>query len=144
MARQADEQRAGALEDLVHSLGEHAREFTPDRRESAIGRTGLPDRQPGENLASKSAQSSTAATVVIDCGTSRRSGYSHVLWVSPSAESILGSHGLDKLSDAIGRLPGVSAYEWDGLDLMHLRAAGSRHGDLLDGARAAVDQILAS
>ncbi|WP_061963074.1 hypothetical protein [Demequina aurantiaca] len=141
MAQQADEQRAGALEDLVRGLGDQAHEFTPALGEDA-GRTGLPDRQPGENLTARTAPASVAATVVIDCGTSRRSGYSHVLWVSPSAESILGSHGLDKLSDAIGRLPGVSAYEWDGLDLMHLRAAGSRHSDLLEGARAAVDQIL--
>ena len=40
--------------------------------------------------------------------------------------------------------PGVSGYEWEGLDLLHLRAAGSDWGYLLDAARAEVDRILSA
>lgn len=141
--QRADEPRSGALEDLVHGLGQQAREFTPAQRGAASGHADLPGRQPGENLPEAAGAAGIAETVVLDCGTSRRSGYSHVLWVSPSAETILGAHGLESLSDAIAELPGVSAYEWDGLDLMHLRAAGSDWGYLLESARAAVDALLA-
>lgn len=142
--QQADEHRADALEHVVHQLGGQAQEFTPSRRDLPPRGPELPDRHPGENLPLHPASVTPSATVVMDCGTSRRSGYSHVLWISPSAEAILGSHGLDRLSAAIVKLPGVTAYEWEGLDLLHLRAAGSDWNTLLDGARDAVDTLLAA
>jgi len=137
------ERRAGALEDLVHGLGEHADEFTPAQRGGESGQVGLPGRHPGEHMPANVAPASTASTVILDCGTSRRSGYSHVLWISPSADTILGSRGLDRLGEVIGRMPGVSACEWDGPELLHLRASGSDWSHLLDGARAAVDELTA-
>jgi glyoxylase-like metal-dependent hydrolase (beta-lactamase superfamily II) len=140
-SQHAHEEHAGALEHLVNRLGEHAREFTPEERREA-DRGNLPGRRRGESLEQEPGPQTGAAAVVLDCGTSRQSGYSHVLWISPSAESILGSHGLDALTEAIGALPGVVAYEWEGIDRLHLRAAGSDWGELLSGARAAVDAIL--
>lgn len=141
-SQQANDPREGALEDLAHGLGQQAREFTPSQPGLSAESGELPGRRPGESLADQSVTASVAATVVIDCGTSRRSGYSHVLWISPSSESMLGSHGLDRLTEAIVHMPGITAYEWEGLDLLHLRAAGSDWEHLLAGARAAVDALL--
>lgn len=143
-SQQGHEPRVGALEDLARGLGDQAQEFTPAQRGPGTDGAGLPGRQRGENFPEQPAAVREAATIIIDCGTSRRSGYSHVLWVSPSASAMLGANGLESLSDAIAELPGVSAYEWDGLDLMHLRAAGSDWGYLLEAARDAVDALLAA
>ncbi|WP_430868183.1 hypothetical protein [Demequina aurantiaca] len=139
----AHEPRPGALEDLAQQLGEHASEFTPAKQSAAPSGSGLPGRHPGQSLSEHAKSAGAAASVVIDCGTSRRSGYSHVLWIAPSAPAVLGSDGLERLSDAVARMPGVSACEWEGSDRLHLRAAGSDWDDLLQGARAAVDEILA-
>jgi len=142
-SQSAHERRAGALEDLVHGLGQHADEFTPAQRGGESGQVGLPGRHPGEHMPANVAPASTASTVILDCGTSRRSGYSHVLWISPSADTILGSHGRDRLGEAIGHMPGVSACEWDGPELLHLRASGADWSHLLESARAAVDELTA-
>ena len=133
----------GAFEHLVDSLGEHAREFTPAERREGSRAEALPGRRASQSDAPGPRTGSPASAVVLDCGTSRLSGYSHVLLISPSVESIVGSHRLDQMGAAIRRLPGVIAYEWEGLDRIHLRAPGSDWGQILEAARAAVDRVIA-
>lgn len=142
-SQRGDEPRSGALEDLVHRLGEQASEFTPAQRAEESAQVGLPGRHPGEHMPEQPASISVAATVILECGTSRRSGYSHVLWVSPDAGTMLGADGVSNLSAGIDALPGVSAHEWEGQELLHLRAAGSDWSDLLESARSVVDAIMA-
>lgn len=133
--------RVDALGHLVDRLGEHAREFTPNEADQQAKTESLPGRRRGESLEASSGPATGAAAIVLDCGTSRKSGYSHVLLFSPSAESILGSRTFDALTEAIGSLPGVVAHAWEGVDHLHVRAPGSDWGGLLQSARAAVDRL---
>lgn len=129
-----------ALEDLVGSLGSGAHEFEPTGARGAS--PSLPGRTPGANLADRAARVVGADAILIDCGTSRRSGFTHVLWISPSAEAMLGSHVHERLGAIVGTVNGVSAYAWEGLDRLHVVATGMAWDDVLARARAAVTRAL--
>ncbi len=134
--------RHHVLEHLVQRLERDAGAFNPAPRAVRYGSRELPDRQPGTNLALPSQIPTGVAAVVMDCGISRRDGYTHVLWVSVSAESILGSDLFGRLAPAIASLACVSAYEWEGLDRLHLRAPGVDWDDMLRQARAVVTGLV--
>ncbi|MFV0634546.1 hypothetical protein [Demequina sp.] len=130
----------GVLATLAKGLGSDADSFTPAAADSA--RAPLPGRRRGEAPASTAALAVAGpGSVVLDCGTSRLEGYTHVLWISPSAESILGSHVADRIADAVAAIPGVCAYRWEGLDRLHLRATGADWDVLLTAARDAVAEL---
>ncbi|WP_061961448.1 hypothetical protein [Demequina flava] len=65
---------------------------------------------------------------ILDCGTSRRSGFTHVLWVDRGAAP-------EDLSHAVDMLPLVARVEWEGTELLHIEAPGASHADLLAEAR---------
>ena len=140
MARRNDADGRDVLENVAESLAPDADAFRPDV-ESA--RESLPGRRRGESLAEADDVPRGAAAIVLDVGTSRREGFSHVLWISPSAESLLGSAAFERLGDALGSVNGVSAYEWEGLDHLHVRATERDHAALLAEARDAVERLLA-
>lgn len=81
--------------------------------------------------------------VIMDCGTSRRHGYTHVLWIAPDAELIVGSHVMDLLGLIVGRVVGVEAYSWEGDDRLHVRAPGLEWDALLREAHDALANHLA-
>lgn len=129
------------LEHLVERLEREGSAFTPARRVVGRPASDLPDRNPGTNLASRPAVPTGATAVVLDCGISRLDTYTHVLWVSASAEAIIGSYGLERLADAIAALDCVDAYEWEGQDRLHLRAPGIDWNDMLREARVIVERL---
>ncbi|MFW7415496.1 hypothetical protein [Demequina sp. SO4-18] len=140
MARsRPDAQRRGALEHLADELAHDADSFTP---EVASAHEELPGRRRGAASSRDARPSTGAAAVLLDIGTSRHEGYTHVLWVSPSAESQLGSEAFEGLGDRLGRVPGVRGYAWEGLDHLHLRAPGRDHTSLLGDAREVVADLL--
>lgn len=65
---------------------------------------------------------------VLDCGTSRSEGFTHVLWVDPA----LVPADLDQRLAALGD---VSATGWEGSELLHVLAHGVDHEALLERAR---------
>ncbi|GIG53950.1 hypothetical protein [Demequina activiva] len=132
-----DDRKDGVLSTLAQGLERGADAFTPARDEDAPA--DLPGRRRGEHLAPAAAPSTVAAAVLIDCGTSRRDGFTHVLWVSPSVESVLGSAAAERIGEIVGSVDGITAYDWEGLDHLHVRAAGMDHTDVLRAARAAVE-----
>ena len=132
--------RRDALEDLAEGLRADADAFEP----SVAGDShSLPGRRRGASLESQPVPAVGPAALIIDCGTSRQDGFSHVLWVSPSIEAALGSHVAERLADAMGTVDGVTGYEWEGIDRLHLRAPGRDHGELLREARAVVERLAA-
>lgn len=137
----ARRERVNALGHLVDRLGEHAREFTPDEAPRHASPSSLPGRRPGENLETVPQRVTGAGAIILDCGTSRLSGYSHVLLISHSAEAILGSQAFDLLPEVVGGLPGVVAYQWQGIDHLHVRAPGSDWNELLQAARGAINAL---
>lgn len=130
----------GALEHLADELRHDADSFTPDVESAPQD---LPGRRRGAALAREDKPATGAAAVLLDIGTSRREGSTHVLWVAPSAESLMGSHLFERLGERIGAIDGVTSFEWEGLDHLHVRAPGRDHAELLDDARAIVAQLLA-
>ena len=141
MTIQGEAQAHSALEHLVERLGSSTESFTPSRAD-AVASPDLPGRQAGTNLAMTPPRVSGAEAVIMDCGTSRREGFTHVLWISGSAESILGSYGFSRLGEAIGSVPRVTAYDWEGLDRLHLRAGGMDWDELIAQTRAAIEPLL--
>ena len=133
--------RHSVLEHLVERLGHGADAFNPASRAADYQRRDLPGRQPGANLAQPSELPTGVEAVIMDFGISRHEGYTHVLWISVSAESIMGSHVFSRLAPAIASLPSVTGYEWEGLDRLHLRAPGIDWDDMLREARAVVRSI---
>lgn len=133
--------RQHVFEHLVERLERDPGSFTP-RRGSAQYTHQLPDREPGTSLATRPELPRGAAAVLMECGISRKDGYTHVLWVSLGAEAMLGSHGFSRLDAAVAALPEVSAYAWEGMDRLHLRATGADWDELLDRARTAVAALV--
>lgn len=135
------------LEDVVaglshgENLHEHDNSFAPNRREVPDG--DLPGRKPGTHLAKSPSPTVGPAAVILDCGTSRRPTFSHVLLISPAAPHVLGEHGASRLGEVINTISGVEGFEWEGDTRLHLRAADFAHADLLREARVIVALMLA-
>lgn len=129
------------FEQLMTLLDGGAPAFTPTPGEPTYA-TRLPDREPGANLESSAPLPTGAAAVVLECGISRVEPYTHVLWISPSAEVILGSHSFERLGNAIGSLEHVERSQWEGHDRLHVRAPGVDWDDMLALARHAVSQLM--
>lgn len=132
----------GALEHIARELSAADRadqSFTPDVTDA---RRDLPGRKRGEALAKAPEPVKGPGAVILDCGTSRRDGYTHVLWISHSAPDIFGDRSLEKLGGAVSGLARVDACEWEGDDHLHVRARDYEHHDLLREARTKVAQLL--
>lgn len=129
---------AGALEHLADELARDADSFSPEVEptpQDLPGRTRGAAPQPTE-------RPTGAAAVLLDVGTSRRRGFTHVLWVAASAESVLGSPVFDSLGDRIAEVDGVGDVEWESIHHLHLNAPGREHDDVLREARAVVAGLL--
>ena len=135
----SDAQSSDALEHLADELGHDAGAFTPDVESTPRD---LPGRRRGEALATENRPTSGPAAVLLDIGTSRRDGFTHVLWVSHLAESLLGADAHAELGQAIGTAAGVRGVEWEGADHLHVDAPDRDHAELLRDARAAVAELL--
>lgn len=141
MTRNTGEIRHSLLEDLVARLEFETDVFEPARDIRSSRDRHLPGREPGAHIGARSSAVTPATTVLLDCGISRRDGYTHVLWVSLSAEAILGSYAAERLAEIICALDYVTAYEWEGQDRLHVRAPGIDWDDVLGDARHAVDSL---
>ncbi len=130
-----------ALQTLTHSLRVGASEYAPSEADDAQE---LPGRSPGEALSRPPSVPVGPRAVLLDCGTSRVEGYTHVLLISPSAEMWLGSHVVSQLGMVLGRVVGVESYGWEGSDLLHVRAPGLEWEDLLREAQDALAEYLVS
>jgi hypothetical protein len=138
MAHNSDDHPKDAvLDTLAKTLGRGADSFTPESEPDPA--PVLPGRRRGEHLADPGSTPTGAAAVVLDCGTSRLDGYTHVLWISPSVESVLGSAAAERVGEIIGSVEGVVGYDWEDLEHLHLRAPGMDHVAVLREARAAVE-----
>jgi hypothetical protein len=82
-------------------------------------------------------------SVILDCGISRLDGYTHVLWIATSAESVLGSAGMARLGEIVGRVYGVTSYQWEGIDRLHVAAGDIPWADLLAESREALAVYMA-
>ena len=129
-----------ALRTLTHRLGEGTSRYAPAAHDA---RDGLPDRNPGEALSKPARLAVGPRAVILDCGTSRAPGYTHVLLISPSAEAMGGSFMMENLGVIMGRVVGVEAYMWEGAELLHVRAPGLGWEDLLREAQDALAGYLA-
>jgi hypothetical protein len=130
-----------ALRTLTHRLGEGTSEYAPAAQDA---QDGLPDRSPGEALRRPARMPVGPRAIILDCGTSRVPGYTHVLWISGSAEALLGSHVMDSLGVIMGRVVGVEAYSWEDSERLHVRAPGLGWEDLLREAQDALAGYLAA
>jgi hypothetical protein len=133
--------RQQLLEHLVERLEHDPGAFMP-RRGSAQYTHRLPDREPGTNLATRVEMPRGVAAILMECGISRLEGDTHVLWVSLSAEAMLGSQAFSRLDVAVAALPEVSGYAWEGMDRLHVRAPGADWDELLARARDAVAALV--
>lgn len=131
----------GALRLLTTTLGDGSAGYVPlvDATSPA-----LPDRRPGESIAHTPRVPVGPRAVILDCGTSRYGGYTHVLWIAPDAESRMGSHVFDMLGLILGRVYGVEAFAWEGSERLHVRAPGLSWDDLLREAHDALACYLAA
>ncbi len=130
-----------ALQTLTHRLRDGASEYAPSEADEAQG---LPGRSPGEALARAPRVPVGPRAVLLDCGTSRVAGYTHVLLIAPSAELLLGASAVSQLGVILGRVVGVESYGWEGNELLHVRAPGLEWEDLLREAQDALADYLAS
>ncbi len=130
-----------ALRTLSHRLGEGSSRYAPAAHDATDG---LPDRTPGEALSKSARVPVGPRAIILDCGTSRLPGYTHVMWISPSAEAMLGSYLMDNLGMIMGRVVGVEAYSWEGPERLHVRAPGLGWEDLLHEAQDSLAVFLAS
>ncbi len=130
-----------ALQTLTHRLRVGASEYEPSEADVAEE---LPDRSPGEALSRTPNVPVGPRAVLLDCGTSRVPGYTHVLLVAASAEMLLGSHVVNQLGIILGRVVGVESYGWEGNELLHVRAPGLEWEDLLREAQDALAEYLVS
>lgn len=114
------------LDQVARGLGE-SEHFSPDVR---ADHDGLPGRRGARNnrAGSGGAPVPIDDAGVLDCGTSRRDGFTHVLWLDRGAVS-------ESLADALAASPLVARVEWEGTELLHVEAPGAAHGDLLLEAR---------
>lgn len=135
-----------ALQSLSSRLSEGTSRYAPAARhgESAERTDGLPGRTPGEALTRLPRVPVGPRAIILDCGTSRTPGYTHVLWISGAAEAMLGSHMVDNLGLIIGHVVGVEAYSWEGPELLHVRAPGLEWEALLRDAQDALAGYLAA
>ncbi len=122
--------------------------FQPARRSPEKTAARLPGRVPGEALESLASHQSEAMppgprSVILDCGASRIDGYTHVLWVAPTAEVTLGSAGYERLGEIVGRVLGVLGYQWEGIERLHVNAPGIAWEDLLAESRDALGVFMA-
>lgn len=130
-----------ALQTLTHRLRDGASHYAPRAKDEAEG---LPDRAPGEALAQTPRVPVGPRAVILDCGTSRLPGYTHVLLIAGSAEILLGSHMVSQLGLIVGRVVGVESFRWEGNDLLHVSAPGLEWDGLLREAQDALADYLAS
>ncbi|MCB2411730.1 hypothetical protein LGT39_02560 [Demequina sp. TTPB684] len=130
-----------ALQTITHRLRDGASRYAP-RAADDTGR--LPGRSPGEALSREPRVPVGPRAVILDCGTSRVEGYTHVLLIAASAELMLGSHVVSQVGVILGRVLGVEAYRWEGNELLHLRAPGLQWDDLLRESRDALADYLAA
>lgn len=130
-----------ALQTITHRLRDGASRYAPVEKDHADE---LPDRTPGEALSREPRGLVGPRAVILDCGTSRVPGYTHVLLIAPSAELLLGSHVITQLGAVVGRVVGVEAYHWEGNDLLHVRAPGLEWDGLLREAQDALADYLAA
>jgi hypothetical protein len=103
-----------------------------------VGRPGVRDDGDEETDAPRGPRS-----VILDCGISRLDGYTHVLWISTSAEAVLGSDGFARLGEIVGRVYGVTSYQWESIDRLHLAAGDIAWADLLAESREALAVYMA-
>lgn len=130
-----------ALRTLTTRLGEGTSRYAPAAHDARLG---LPDRNPGEALGKNARVPVGPRAIILDCGTSRLPGYTHVLWILASAEAMLGSHMMDNFGLIMGRVVGVEAYSWEGSERLHVRAQGLDWEDLLRDAQDALAGYLAA
>ena len=134
-------ERRSALAHVVERLEGGAGEFNPAERPTRPD--SLPGRVPGAHLPVAPTATRPASGIVLDCGISRRDGYTHVLWISPAAEVVLGSDRYARLGETISSVDGATAYDWEGLDRLHVKAPGVDWDVMLDAARGAVERLSA-
>jgi hypothetical protein len=130
-----------ALQVLSHRLADGSRQYAPQDLDDAPE---LPGRTPGQALASAPRPPVGPRAVILDCGTSRLTGYTHVLWIAPNADAMIGSHVVEQLAFIVGRVVGVEAFAWEGNDRLHVRAPGLAWDDLLRDAQDALALHLAT
>ena len=56
---------------------------------------------------------------------------------------MLGSDGFARLGEIVGRVYGVTNYDWEGIDRLHVNAAGLAWEDLLTESREALAVYMA-
>ena len=134
------------LSRFAAELGEGG-SFEPARRDAKLTAENLPGRVPGEaaRLSNEESQQQLTgpSSVILDCATSRIAGYTHVLWIAPTAESVLGSSGFERLGEIVGRVYGVTSFEWEGIDRLHVAAGEISWSDLLAESRDALAVYMA-
>lgn len=129
-----------ALQTLTHRLRDGATHYAPRKAGEAEE---LPGRTPGEALSRSPRVPVGPRAVILDCGTSRLTGYTHVLLIAASAELLLGASAVSQLGIIVGRVVGVESYNWEGNELLHVRAPGLEWNDLLREAQDALGDYLA-
>ncbi len=132
--------RRGALKNIADGLAQDANSFTPEIESVPAG---LPGRQPGAALSGDRRPAPRSAALILDIGTSRREGFTHVLWMSSHAETMLGPESFEALNQRIIGLDHVTAMEWEAADHLHLCAPGRDHDDLLRDVLGVADELLA-
>ncbi len=128
-----------ALHKLTRRLGEGSSSYSP---EAVDPNEGLPGRTPGAALNAAPPMPVGPRAIVLDCGTSRMPGYTHVFLIAHGAGALLGSHTMDSLGPIVGQLTGVESYVWEGADRLHVNAPGLEWEDLLRDAQDAVAEYL--
>ena len=134
------------LSRFAAELGEGG-SFEPAPRDPKFTAERLPGRVPGE-AARREAQEGEVqpagpSSVILDCATSRLAGFTHVLWIAPTAESVLGSAGFERLGEIVGRVYGVTQFKWEGIDRLHVAAGDISWSDLLAESRDALAVFMA-
>ena len=121
--------------------------FEPARSEAKLTADRLPGRVPGEAARTQARESENRAagpsSVILDCARSRTAGYTHVLWIAPTAEAVLGSAGFERLGEIVGRVYGVTSFQWEGIDRLHVAAGDISWSDLLTESRDALAVYMA-
>ncbi|MFV0286374.1 MAG: hypothetical protein ACK5IM_08340 [Demequina sp.] len=121
MASGDGDRRLEALSRLADDFGD-ATAFEP-----AVAKA--PSSLPGRGVVGEWPPMPIDDAGLLDCGTSRRDGFTHVLWVDRGAVP-------GDLAERVAGLPGVARVEWEGTELLHLEAHGATHADLLAEARS--------
>lgn len=129
-----------ALHHLTHRLGEGASPYAPAAHDP---NEGLPGRTRGAALNDTPPMPVGPRAIILDCGTSRMPGFTHVFLIAHGADALLGSHTMDSLAPIVGRIAGVESLTWEGADRLHVHAPGLEWEDLLREAQDAVAEYLA-